>query len=99
MDKAFIENTLNQFNIDKQLNDNFLQLMYEYYKVSLPESKYYVKGFGDFKKMLYLWLNTPVTTGNRPEDLIRNMRPQTMNKGVKNTIIYFKNQLNKTENG
>ena len=90
--KEFIESTLKDFETSKQVDDNFLQLMYDYYNSYFPLTKNYINGFGEFKNMLYLWVNTPIIKSTDMQDIFRPMK-QTMNKGVNNTVNHFKQKI------
>lgn len=90
INKEFFEKTLNRLQLTNKIDDDFLMLMYEYYKEYFPESKQYVNEFGEFKNLLYLWTSIPVMIENQ----IDTIRTQTYHKGIQNTINHFKQKFN-----
>lgn len=78
----------------KHIDDQFLTLMHKYYLHFMAtkrpqQTENGIKEFIHFKELFKLFISIPVTYGDTPQEIAMNVRNQTFNKGINDTINHF----------
>lgn len=90
--KEYYTNATEKVLETKNLNMEFLNCMFEYYKHEY-EKKYKGRGTSktleEFGEAIHKFFTIPVSFGNTPEELVINRHYQSIDAAIKKTHEYF----------
>lgn len=85
---------LAEFKTENIITEDMLRLMYNYY-LYVYKQKYEGRAkptdFNNFRELYTLFVSIPVSMGSTMMEIQLNLRQQSCNKGINNTITYFNN--------
>lgn len=89
-----IEDQLKKGLVNNSTYDRLIPYMYFYYLYEAKKKNYkiLINSEKEFRKAMDIFLTTPVVfLENEDFEIIPSLKTQTINKGILNTINYFKN--------